>query len=201
MPDPEIELADACDTLMPAYANQTSRYYPLYQHCVQAANTASVSYFTNTDSASTACYAGHSARANDGSAWSSKKDDHHTYYAPPDADPVGLDKPFWVDGCEVEAELQTTVMSGYEDLLECAGAVFDEGVNYRRSMSWIQTQLQSRCLIPTVGFLCDAYGEGDDLVELWSQQLGTEPNVGGVFGFCGWYEDLTKEDTPDYQAP
>ncbi len=106
-----------------------------------------------------------------------------------------------MDGCEVEAELQTTVMSGYEDLLECAGAVFDEGVNYRRSMGWIQGQLQSRCLIPTVGFLCDAYGEGDDLVDLWSEELGAEPNVGGIFGFCGWYEDLTTPDTPDYHTP
>jgi hypothetical protein len=201
MPDPKNELADACDTLMPGYSSPTSRYYPMYQHCVEAASSASVSYFTNTTSPSTACYAGHSARANDGSAWSSKKDDHHTYYAPPNATPVGLDKPFWVDGCEVEAELQTTVMSGYEDLVECAGAVFDEGVNYRRSMSWIQTQLQSRCLTPTVGFLCDAYGEGDDLVELWTQQLGVQPNVGGIFGFCGWYEELTTEDGPDYHTP
>lgn len=197
MPDPKRELIDACDTLMPAYSNPTSPYYPLYQQCEQAANSASISYFTNTDSLSTTCYGGALARANDGSAWASKSDDHDVYYMPQSEDPVGIDKPFWVDGCEVEAELETTVMSGYEELLACAADTFDEGFNYRRSQSWIGSRLQERCLTPAVGMLCDAYGEGDDLLELWTAQLGYEPAVDDVFGFCRWYDELTREDIPD----
>lgn len=197
MPNPKAELADACDTLMPDYSNPTSRYYPLYQQCVQAANTAQIAYFTNQDSLSETCYDGSRARANDGSAWTSKDDDHDVTYMPVSEDPVGIDKPFWVDGCEIEAELETTVMSGYEDLLACVSGVFDEGVNYRKSMGWMQNKLQQRCLTPAVGLLCDAYGEGDDLVELWTDELGFEPNVDGVFNFCNWYDSLTAPDLPD----
>jgi hypothetical protein len=200
MPNPKTELIDACDTLMPAYSSPTSPYYPLYQQCVQAANTASIAYFTNDTTVGSTCYEGPYARANDGSAWTSKSDTHDVYYMPNSENAVGIDKPFWVDGCHVEAELQTTVMSGYEELLACASEVFDEGVNYRRSRGWIQTQLQSRCLTPAVGMLCDAYGEGDDLTGLWSQQLGVEVDVDDVFGFCRWYDDLTREDTPDLHS-
>ena len=75
--------------------------------------------------------------------------------------------------------------------------VFDEGVNYRKSTNWMQNKLQQRCLTPAVGMLCDAYGEGDDLVELWTDELGFEPNVDGVFNFCNWYDSLTAPDLPD----
>jgi hypothetical protein len=103
-----------------------------------------------------------------------------------------------VSSCGVAATVDTTVLSGYEDLLDCAAGVFNEGMNYRKSMSWISSQSQSRCLTPAVGLLCELYGEGDDLVAMWSQMLGVEPDLDGYTNFCAWYDSLTAPDLPDY---
>lgn len=203
LPDPETELHGACNRLMPAsYREPTSRWYPLYQHCIEASQGADVTLFSNAIEHAESCHVpGTYARANDGSAWSSASDDHDVYYVPPDDDdPIGIDRPYWVSSCGVRATADTTVMSGYEDLLECAASVFNEGVNYQRSQTWIATQSQSRCLTPAVGLLCELYGESEDLEAMWSAELGFTPQLDGYTNFCNWYESLTMPDLPDYQA-
>ena len=58
--------------------------------------------------------------------------------------------------------------------------------------------MRSRCLTPAVGLLCELYGEGEDLIEMWSEELGVEPNLDGYTSFCDWYDTLTAPDLPDF---
>jgi hypothetical protein len=200
LPNPEDEIHDACDRLMPpSYREPRSRWYPFYQHCVEATRHADVTLFSNAVDHLQSCHdPGTLARANDGSAWTRRSDTHDVYYAPPDGDPVGIDRPYWVTQCEVEATVDTQVMSGYEEILDCASDALDEGLNFRRSMTWVRSEAQERCLTPTVGLLCELYGEGEDLIELWTEPLGVEPDLDGYTGFCDWYDSLTAPDLPDY---
>lgn len=200
IPNPEDEIHGACNRLMPAsYREPTSRWYPFYQHCLEASRNADVTLFSNAIEHTQSCHDRPSyARANDGSAWTRRSDDHDVYYQAPDGDPIGIDRPYWVTGCEVEAEVDTTVMSGYEDLIACAADALDEGINFMRSQSWIAGQAQSRCLTPAVGLLCELYGEGEDLIAMWSEELGVEPNLDGYTNFCDWYDSLTAPDLPDF---
>jgi hypothetical protein len=200
LPEPEHEIGNACNRLMPSsYRQPTSRWYPFYQHCLEATRHAEVTLFSNAIEHTQSCHDRSTyARANDGSAWTRRSDNHDVYYEPVTEDPIGIDRPYWVTQCEVEAVVDTQLMSGYDDVLDCAANVLDEGLNFRRSMSWVSSEAQSRCLTPTVGLLCDLYGEGDDLIELWTEALGSEPELEGYTRFCDWYASLTAPDLPDF---
>ncbi|MGH0033827.1 MAG: hypothetical protein ACQGVK_02225 [Myxococcota bacterium] len=200
LPDPDAELADACDLMPAAYASPTHRYYPIYRHCQDAVQAASVQLATNSDEAASACHADPNAygRANDVTSFTSPEDDEDLYYvdqggASPQATVV--ERPWW-NACGLESEIDTVVPDDYWPVLECAAVTLEDALNYQMSSGSAQNRLRSECLIPTVKLLCDWYGEGDDLIELWS--AGGAPATGNTFGFCDWYADLTAPDTPDY---
>jgi hypothetical protein len=201
LPDPDEELADACDLMPAAYADPTHRYYPIYRHCLDAVHAAGIQLASNADEAASACHADPDAygRANDVTSFTSPEDDDDLYYVGDEGggmpDATLVQRPWWNE-CGLESELDTVVPDDYWPVLECASETMEDALNYQMSNGAAQNRLRSECLIPTVKLMCDWYGEGDDLIELWSANGAPAP--GNTFGFCDWYDSLTAPDTPDY---
>ncbi len=202
LPDPDAELADACDLMPDAYASPTHRYYPIYKHCTSAVEAASIELATNQDEAASSCHSEWNAygRANDVTSFTSPTDDDDYFFADlggPSPEVLVVDRPWW-NSCGLESEVDTVVPDDYWPVLECASTVMEDALNYQMSNGAAQGRLQSECLLPTVKMLCDWYGEGDDLIELWTGGAGGEVPVGNTFGFCDWYASLSAPDTPDF---
>jgi hypothetical protein len=206
--DPHEAIRTACDTLMPSsYANVSSRYHVLYLQCLEATQDADIDVVANTGS--TTCHDPRAfARVSDGTGWRHAGDRTRLLYAGlEDGDQHYshvLRRPPWaswgadiqgrpVPGCGVRSALTTTVMSEYWPLLRCMEPTVNEGVNHRWTVSTMRNRLRSDCEVPAVKILCDMYGEGRDLREMWEQRYGHVPPTGPYMGYCSLYRDLTTE--------
>lgn len=203
LPDPDAPLDGACDLLPGAWSTAASSFYPLYLHCREAAQAASTSVFTNTAlERQQLCYSpGARARAFDGKLWD---DDEHDEvemeyeHAQTGLNvPVTMPRPFWL-GCGPRFSAQTTAMGGYWPLLSCMGKVADDAVNYQWSTARTNEEMEGVCTTPAAGLLCQVYGDGEDLDAMWTARYGVSPNLGGIFGYCAWYEELTRPDDDGY---
>lgn len=194
LPDPKSALRRACDLIMPAsYAALSSPFYPLYQQCLEATADVQVDAIVPPTLESSCYERGTFARASDGKSWTSDQDTEDLYiFSDAPGDVMTIKRPFWVNGCRVRAEAQTEAMSEWWPLLQCMADVVDRDVNYGLSPAAISANLQSQCLKPAVKMLCELYGEGDDLIGMWTGQ-DADFAPPGTFGFCGYYEELDRE--------
>jgi len=198
LPNPEAALHTACERLMPdAYKSPASPHYPLYLQCLESTQGAAITPEPLPEWSS--CFDGDGfARANDGRRW--KSGGSTTYvYATGEATPAhpggieAIERPWWVNGCRFEVEVETRAAEPFWPVLECAAKTTDRRLN-DDALSGLGAALGSDCQLPAVKMLCDLYGDGDDLAGMWSESLGFVPDVDGAFGFCGLYDSLKPDD-------
>lgn len=199
--DPVPMLRQACDTLMPdSYAEASSRYHLLYLQCHDAASTAGVELITEVSpNLVQRCHDPDAyARVSEGAVWRSS-DDTSIALTTGFGDPAThvLRRPHWV-GCALPSKLTTTVLSDWWPLLGCMEEIVNHDVNHGRTLSQMRDRLRNDCQVPAVKLLCDIYGEGADLREMWTAAHGSSPNLGPYAGFCSLYRELTKD--PSYQS-
>lgn len=194
LPDPDGALSRACDLIMPdSYSQIESPFYPLYQQCLEATRDVDIDAIVPPMGPSSCYEPGNYARVSDGKNWWSDTDTDDTYYYGDGInDVLAIDRPFWVNGCGIRSRVETEVMSEWWPLLECMAEVLDRDVNYGKTSGQVSANMQNECLVPAVKMLCDLYGEGDDLMDMW---LGEDADfdVPNTFNFCAYYEELTKE--------
>lgn len=198
LPNPEQALHTACDRLMPAsYAQPSSPYYPLYLQCQESTHVATIEPQPLPEWSS--CFDGEGfARANDGRRWKSGGADSYVYATGEStpAHPGGIEvieRPWWVNGCRFAVEVETRAAEPFWPVLECAAKTTDRRLN-DDALAGLGGVLGSECQLPAVKMLCDLYGDGDDLVAMWTDTLGFVPPVNGALGFCGLYDALKPDD-------
>jgi hypothetical protein len=194
LPDPEAALANACDQLLGAYATPSSPYYPVYLHCQEMTQNASIDVLPGGLDPEDACHREDVfARVNDGRPWGSASHDEADFVTS-EGQVVSIDRPMWASECGVGAVVETIARDSFWPVVECLEGTLGEALRYDR-LATLRSDSQEACLLPTVGFLCEVYGDGEDLQALWGAGASL-PAVDDYVGFCEWYEVLLEEDAP-----